>query len=284
MSGGLRTELAGVLAAAGLDSTPTQAARLVEAARRERPDASEAELAAQARGLAARVAAGEPLAYVTGRQAFMGIELRVTPGALVPRAETEILARSALARLPQPSTGAAAVRVIDMCCGSGNLACAIAHHAAHAQVWASDLTDGCVAVARTNALQTGLADRVVVVQGDLFSPLAGHGLEGTVDLVVCNPPYISQGKLAGERAVLLEHEPREAFDGGPYGLSIHQRVIRDAWAFLRPGGWLMFEFGQGQERQLKMLFERAGNYENFELASDANGNPRVAKASKPAVS
>jgi release factor glutamine methyltransferase len=210
-----------------------------------------------------------------GRQTFLGIELRCGEGALVPRPETELLGRLALGKLP---AGDAPVRVIDMCCGAGNLACAIAAHVPAARVWASDLTDGCVSWTNRNVEQLQLAQRVEVCQGDLFAGLTGKGLEDTVDIVVCNPPYISSGRLAGDRAELLDNEPREAFDGGPYGLNIHRRVMADAPRFLKPGGWLLMEFGLGQHRQVKLLLERSGQFETVELANDAAGNPRVAAA------
>jgi release factor glutamine methyltransferase len=210
-------------------------------------------------------------AYQAGRVSFMGVELTVAPGALVPRPETELLGATAVATLRD----LAAPRVIDMCCGSGNLACGLAHALPAATVFASDLTDDCVAVARRNVAALGLGARVTVAQGDLFAGLAGLGLEGTIDAVVCNPPYISTGRLAKDRASLLEHEPREAFDGGPYGLSIHQRVIKDAPAFLKPGGWLLFEIGLGQDRQVRLLFERGRIYDEPRVASDAQGRPRV---------
>jgi release factor glutamine methyltransferase len=230
--------------------------------------------------MAQRRASGEPLAYITGRAMFMGVELLVDPGALIPREETELLGENALALLrARPSD---AHRVIDMCCGSGNLACALAHHAPSAHIWASDLTPGCVDLAQRNATHIGVADRVHIGQGDLFEGLLPFGLTQPVDLVVCNPPYISQGKLAGEKATLLNHEPREAFDGGPYGLSIHQRVIRDAVTFLQPGGTLMFEIGLGQERQLEMLFHRVKNYENVQMVKNCQGDVRVVSAVKRA--
>ena len=203
---------------------------------------------------------------------FMDVELLVERGVLVPRAETELLGATALEVVSDPS------RIVDMCCGSGNLACALASHLPKARVWASDLTDSCVSLARKNAAFTGVANRVTVVQGDLFSGLAG--LEGTIDLIVCNPPYISQAKLAGERAALLENEPREAFDGGPYGLSIHQRVVREALPFLKPGGWLLFEIGLGQDRQVKMLFERTRAYQELRTVANAAGEVRVVGARK----
>ncbi|HEX2826067.1 MAG TPA: HemK family protein methyltransferase [Burkholderiales bacterium] len=206
-----------------------------------------------------------------GRATFMGLELRVGAGALVPRAETELLARAALAEL----AGGSCARVIDMCCGTGNLACAIAHRAAGARVWASDLTGPCVDLARANAAALGLEDRVSVHQGDLFASLDSLGLEGTVDVVVCNPPYISEKRLLEERGDLLLLEPREAFAAGAYGLSIHQRVIREALRYLRPGGILLVEIGAGQQKQVEMLYARAREYEDVRAIRDAAGEPRV---------
>ncbi|TIU20025.1 MAG: methyltransferase domain-containing protein, partial [Mesorhizobium sp.] len=128
-------------------------------------------------------------AYSKGRTVFMGLELLIAPGALVPRPETELLGTTALDVLSQMNLPAPCV--VDMCCGAGNLACAIAHYAPTARVWASDLTDGCVQVARRNVAHHGMADRVCVLQGDLFSAFSGLELDGTMDVIVCNPPYIS---------------------------------------------------------------------------------------------
>lgn len=208
---------------------------------------------------------------------FMGIELELGPGVLVPREETEILGNAAICVLGGRAPGA---RVIDMCCGSGNLGLAIATRVPSAQVWSADLTDATVAVARRNVDRLGLAGRVTVAQGDLFGAFEGLGLAGTVDLVVCNPPYISSARLEGDRSELLASEPREAFDGGPYGLSIHQRLVRDAAAFLKPGGWLAFEFGEGQDRQVAALVARARAYAPVDFATDATSLPRVAIARK----
>lgn len=206
---------------------------------------------------------------------FMGVELLVNADVLAPRPETELLglaAHDVLARRVGAQT------VVDMCCGCGNLALAIATHRPNAFVYACDLTEGATAVAAANVARAGLADRVLVRRGDLFGALAEDRLAHRVDLVVCNPPYISTGRLEGDRAHLLEAEPREAFDGGPYGISIMQRLARDAAEHLKPGGWLAFEFGEGQERQARLLLERAGRYEGANLLADQAGRPRVALA------
>jgi release factor glutamine methyltransferase len=207
----------------------------------------------------------------------MGLDLEAGPGVLVPREETELLADAAieLLRACADEPDASPPRVIDMCCGAGNLACAIAVAMPGARVWASDLTLPTVEAARRNVATLGLTDRVTVAQGDLFSSLEPHGLEGSIDMIVCNPPYISSGRLERDRAYLLEHEPREAFDGGPYGLSIHQKVIRQAPRFLRSGGQLLFEVGAGQGKQVSLLFGRATNYRDIETRADATGEARV---------
>ncbi|MFZ5523331.1 MAG: N5-glutamine methyltransferase family protein [Pseudomonadota bacterium] len=267
-------DLTEILDRSGIAGASAEAARIVQAAQASTPSDHEV----VARAMAERRAAGALLAYVIGREFFMGVELIVDEGALVPREETELLGNVAIDALR--SLDATQPKVIDMCCGSGNLACAIAHHLPTVRVWASDLTDGCIAVTRRNVSHVGVSDRVTVAQGDLFAGLAGLGLEDTVDVIVCNPPYISQGKLATDRAVLLEHEPREAFDGGPYGLSIQQRVVKDALPFLRPGGILLFEIGLGQDRQVKMLFDRTKAYENTRLVPNTAGEVRVVSGRK----
>lgn len=212
-------------------------------------------------------------AYSKGRTVFMGLELLVAPGALVPRPETELLGTTALGALGQMNLPAP--RVVDMCCGAGNLACAIAHYVPTARVWASDLTDGCVEVARRNVAYHGMADRVSVLQGDLFSAFSGLELDGTIDAIVCNPPYISEKRLEGDRAHLTELEPREAFAAGPYGLSIHMRVIKEAPRYLRRGGILLFEVGLGQDRQVMGLLERSKAYEHIRAVTNETGGGRV---------
>ncbi|MCZ0737142.1 N5-glutamine methyltransferase family protein [Phreatobacter sp. AB_2022a] len=212
-------------------------------------------------------------AYACGHTRFMGLDLLVAPGALVPRPETELLGATAVDALH--GMGLTAPRVIDMCCGTGNLACAIAARVRQARLWACDLTEECVAVARRNIAALGFADRAAAFQGDLFAPLSGEGLERTIDMVVCNPPYISEKRLMGERAHLLAHEPREAFAAGPYGLSIHMRVLKEALPYLRPGGALLFEVGLGQARQVAGLFARSGAYDAVSVIADAAGAGRV---------
>jgi release factor glutamine methyltransferase len=208
---------------------------------------------------------------------WMGLSFETNEEVLVPRPETELLARTALELLP-PKDSASAIRVIDMCCGAGNLACALAHRRPDIHVWATDLTDACVALARRNVARHELGGRVTVCQGDLFAGLSGLGLEGTVDLVVCNPPYISTAKLAGDSAHLLSDQPREAFDAGPYGFAIHKRMISESLPFFRGAAWLAMEIGLGQEKQIESLFSRVKRWEPRRLFNNDEGAPRAVAA------
>jgi release factor glutamine methyltransferase len=203
---------------------------------------------------------------------FLDVQIEAGADVLRPRAETELCGRTAITKLRE--TGGSLL--VDVCCGTGNLACAIASAIPGVRGWALDLTQSCVTQARANVARLGLHGRIAVAQGDLFAPLAGQALEGRVDVVTANPPYISTAKLA--QRTDLAQEPREAFDGGPYGVTIHQRVARDAIALLRPGGWLIMEFGLGQERQLELIIGRSRGYGAIELARDEAGAPRVIAA------
>ncbi len=264
---GVEQTIEAILEGASVPDPGCEAGQILQAAAVNAPDEPER----LARSMAEQRAAGVPLAYVTGKVGFMGIELLAAEGVLVPRAETELLGFAALKEVGESPS----LRIIDVCCGAGNLACALAHYLPTARVWGTDLTDSCVALARRNADYVGVADRVEITQGDLFSGLSDLGLEGSIDLIVCNPPYVSQAKLAGASAALMQYEPREAFDGGPYGLSIHQRVIKEAVPFLRPGGLLMFEIGEGQDRQVRFLFERAKAYVEVSAIANSSGEARV---------
>jgi release factor glutamine methyltransferase len=218
-----------------------------------------------------------------GFKKFMNLEVLGEAGVLVPRAETELLAHTAIRImngliLSRSQQEKEPLRVIDMCCGAGNLACCMARYVPLAKVWASDLTDAAVTLAKKNVLHLNVSDSVRVFQGDLFSALPDSGLEGLIDVIVCNPPYISSGKLENERSTLLESEPRSAFDGGPYGLKIHQRVSSEAPRWLKPGGYLLLEVGLGQEKQMEIILKRTKLYQKVEFVRDEFGDARVVVA------
>lgn len=230
--------------------------------------------------LTAQRLAGVPLAHLTGRQHFLGIELIAGADALVPRRETELLARTAI-ELAQSAGGAdalAPITVVDACTGCGNVALAIAHHVPAARVHGADISEDAVALARRNADMLGLGARAQFLAGDLLAPFDTDEFRGGVDLVTCNPPYISSAKVAQMAAEIAEHEPRLAFDGGPFGVSILMRLVQDAPRLLRPGGWLVFEVGLGQGPALARRVKGAGAYHEVRELADRQGSVRAVAA------
>jgi release factor glutamine methyltransferase len=230
---------------------------------------------ARLRELLAQRFTGVPLAHLTGRQRFMDMELEVGKAALVPRKETELLGSAALAVLRQMAATQATLRVIDVCTGAGNLAFALATHEPKAQVYASDLSTEAVELARHNGVQLGLGQRVEFRQGDFLAPFAGGDFDRNVDLLVGNPPYISSGKVVNLPAEIIGHEPSLAFDGGPFGVKILQRMIAEAPQFLRSGGWLAFEVGLGQGPAIMDRLGRNPAYADLSAVEDATGAIRA---------
>ena len=214
--------------------------------------------------LVERRAAGEPVAYLTGRRGFWTLELDVTPATLIPRPETELLVELALARLPSD----AVVRVADLGTGSGAVALAIASERPRAQVVATDASEAALAVARRNAGRLDIGN-VRFAQGDWLAPLAGERF----DLVVSNPPYIEAGDphlAQGD----LRFEPPSALASGADGFDDIRRIVRDARKVLAPGGWLLFEHGWNQGDPARALLCAAGYAEVF-TAKDLEARDRV---------
>jgi release factor glutamine methyltransferase len=223
--------------------------------------------------LVERRVAGSPLGHLTGRQGFLGVELLAGPEALVPRVETEILGRTAV-DLVRATDGSL---VVDLCTGAGNLAAAVAVAAPQVTLHAADLSTAAVGLARANMLFVGVADRVALHDGDLFDALPAD-LRGSVDVLICNPPYISSARVGEMAAEISEHEPRMAFDGGSLGLSIVSRLVQEAPDWLRPGGWLCFEIGLGQGAYWQKRIPRFPGWEVVEPVEDDEGNIRVVTA------
>lgn len=242
------------------------------------PSLSSAEAERLRRLVVARIA-GTPLAYLTGCQHFMGLDLLAGSEALIPRVETELLGWAALEclqRLEAASNHAALV--VDVGTGSGNLALALAFHAPKARVYGADLSEQAVALARRNALHFRLQDRVEFRVGDLLTPFEEPEFLGGVDLLVCNPPYVSSGKVDTMPHEIVGHEPRLAFDGGALGIQVIERLTREAPRFLRSGGCLAFEVGLGQGSAILKRLSADGRYSRLRPIQDSAGAIRVIAA------
>ena len=221
-----------------------------------------------------------PLAHITGRQSFMGIELLCDKRALIPRKETEILGRKALEISNDLAQKKEIIRVMDICCGAGNLGLALAYFNPKVVVYSSDLSQEAVELTKDNISFLNLNNRVQAMQGDLFSAFDKEDYYQNIDLIMCNPPYISTAKVAKMNTEISAHEPVLAFDGGMFGTKIIQKLIGEASKFLKKGGCLIFEVGVGQGEFMKRLGESLNNYNLVETVSDDHGNIRVILARK----
>lgn len=218
---------------------------------------------------------GTPLAHITQRQSFMGLEMLAGPGALVPRCETELLAAAAVEAARSVAGEQSSLLVVDVCTGSGNVALAIAHQVPGAAVHAADLSEDAVELARCNARHLGLQDRARFVAGDLLAPFDNDEFLGRVDVLTCNPPYINSAKVEQMASEISAFEPRLAFDGGPFGVAILLRLLQEAPRFVRPGGWLLFEVGLGQGPALIKRLEKNPAFHSITPVLDEGGAVRA---------
>jgi release factor glutamine methyltransferase len=226
-----------------------------------------ADRATQYENWLSRRARHEPVQYIVGEQEFFGLKFRVTPDVLIPRPETEHLVEAALARTDRD----ASVRIADIGTGSGAIAVALAHALPRARVTALDISTAALAVARGNAEMNGVNDRLRFVESDLVAAVAGEQF----DMIVSNPPYVGESEELEPQ--VRDYEPASALFAGPDGLDAYRRLIPQAQAALRPGGWLLLEIGHGQRNTLARLLEGWGN---VSFIADLQGIPRVACAQR----
>ncbi|MES2823280.1 MAG: peptide chain release factor N(5)-glutamine methyltransferase [Pseudomonadota bacterium] len=220
--------------------------------------------------------AGVPLAHLTERQQFMGMEYIVNKGLYIPRKETELLAHAAIETVKNDYLSGAEITVIDLCTGIGTVALAVAFHCNNTRVLGSDIYTPAIEAAIVNAQHFGLTERATFFNADLFSPFAS--LQGSVDIIVSAPPYITSAKVKNMAEEIAQHEPEEAFDAGPFGLSIFNQLIALAPTYLRANGYLIFECGLGQGDFLAKRISANKSYSSVTKICDENGNLRVLKA------
>ena len=226
-------------------------------------------------GLVERRLSGIPLAHLTERQHFMGLDFLAGKGALIPRVETEILGRAALGVAKALADARGLITVLDICTGAGNIAIAIAVHEPRAIVFASDLAPEAVELARANAKHLGVKERVELTEGDMFGAFQSEAFLGKIDIVTCNPPYISSAKVGLMDREVSWHEPRLAFDGGAFGVTLLTRLIHEAPSFLKLDSFLCFEVGLGQGNAITRMLENARVYRNIEAKVDESGEIRA---------
>jgi release factor glutamine methyltransferase len=231
------------------------------------------------RELVKRAAEEEPIAYLTGHAHFFNLEFQITRDVLIPRPDTETLVENVI-QLVRHEAGLERARILDLCTGSGCVAAAIAHHIKEAVVVATEISPAAAAVARGNLERLGLSGRVVVEEGDLFSPLDRMVDRVPFNMIVANPPYIPTGQIPQLDRSVRDYEPLSALDGGLDGLTIHRRILAESPARLLPSGHLFLEiaFDQG-ELALSMAKDHA-EFTSARILKDHAGNDRVLTARK----
>jgi release factor glutamine methyltransferase len=238
---------------------------------------------------------GVPSQYITGHQEFWGLDLIVTPAVLIPRPETEHvveavldLVRTAWQPRESPEPGSMLFpgpRIIDVGTGSGCIALALATELPNAEILASDVSTAALEVARINAARLQLSTRITFLEGDLLVGITAPEMTGqqvgpwslTFDFVVSNPPYVGEGEADKVQREVRKFEPKEAVFAGRDGLDIITRLIPQAQAALRPGGWLVLEIGYTQEQPVRAMLR---GWREVRTVPDLQGIPRVIAARK----
>jgi release factor glutamine methyltransferase len=230
--------------------------------------------------LVKRAGTHEPIAYLTGKKEFYSLEFEITKDCLIPRPETELLVERAIEFL---RTRNGEQFVCDLCTGSGCVAVAIARNFANCRIVATDISDAALAVAEKNVAKHGLMNRIKLLQGDLFEPvIAGLG-PARFDLIVGNPPYVSEPEYEKLAPNIKDFEPKSALTAGKDGLDIIKRIIADANRHLKPTGTLMLEIGNEQGPAVHNLLETAGYFSTVKIEKDYSNLDRLAVAiTKPA--
>lgn len=217
---------------------------------------------------------GEPLAYILGQWSFYGMELTVTPDVLIPRDDTLAVAELAVKRalfLPQNP------RILDLCTGSGCIGLAIAKRVKDARVTMGDISPAALRVARKNITDQHLAGRVSCITIDALKPATKF--LGTFDMIVSNPPYVTTAEMETLEHSVRDFEPHLALHGGEDGLDFYRAILQNYTSALAPEGYLLFEFGMGQEDAVGELL-RQFDYDIMEWKQDAREILRAVAAKK----
>ncbi|MEG0477265.1 MAG: peptide chain release factor N(5)-glutamine methyltransferase [Raoultibacter sp.] len=230
------------------------------------------------RGQVTRRGTGEPLQYITGEVGFRYITLKVEPGVLIPRPETEVLVGLGLAALGACDQATDAYLVADLCTGTGCVACSIAHENPVAHVIATDISPDAVQLARKNSEALGLDTRIEVIECDLGAGIDAQ-LMGTFDLVISNPPYVPTSVVKTIPDEVKNFEPALALDGGPDGLDLFRRLLPFAHGALKPGGTLAVELHEEGMEHAVSLAEKAG-FIAVDIVYDLADKPRVLVATR----
>jgi release factor glutamine methyltransferase len=220
--------------------------------------------------------AGRPLQYIIGSTEFFGLEFKVNGSVLIPRPETETVVEEVIQRLknhPSP-------KIIDIGTGSGAIAVSLAKNLKNAAVFATDISPDALLVAKENARMNQVENQIEFLHGDLFEPLRNKQLEGQIDCIASNPPYVNQDEFDQLPKEVRDFEPVVALKSDQEGMSFHKRIIEGAVDFLKRDGILALEVGLGQAKQVAEFVVEIDKFKHIEIKKDLGGIERIVIAAK----
>ena len=217
-------------------------------------------------GYIKEVAAGKPVQYITNKQDFMGLSFFVDENVLSPQPDTEILVEEAIKYANQIKEN---VEILDMCTGSGCIGVALAKHVKNAKVTLVDISTKALEVAKKNAKENEVKEKVNFIQSDMF-----ENIKSKFDVIVSNPPYIKT-KVINELDLQVQNEPHLALDGGENGLKFYEILINEAPKYLKENGKIFLEIGYDQKKEVEELARNSKLYKEIETVKDLANNDRV---------
>ncbi|QUH24984.1 peptide chain release factor N(5)-glutamine methyltransferase [Serpentinicella alkaliphila] len=216
-----------------------------------------------------------PIQYIVNYQQFMGLDFYVDERVLIPRGDTEILVEEVI-EIYNKEKANEEVDILDIGTGSGAITISLAKYINKAQVYSVDISEKALEIAKINALNNGVSDRIEFLLGSMFEPLNNKGLEKSFDYIVSNPPYIPSKDVLELDEQVKSYEPKLALDGGEDGLDFYRSIIETAPNYLKNGAWLIFEIGYNQGQDLVNLM-REKDFSDISVIKDLAGLDRVVK-------
>ncbi|MFM2380480.1 MAG: N(5)-glutamine methyltransferase [Cyanobacteriota bacterium] len=215
-----------------------------------------------------------PLQYLLESVVWRNFTLKVSPGVLIPRPETELL----IDIVGETVRGEEGGIWVDLGTGSGAIAIGLASILTKAEIYATDYSPTALAIAKENIINTGFADRIILKQGSWWTPL--EKWQGQISGMLSNPPYIPSAEILDLQIEVREHEPRLALDGGEDGLQSIQHLVATAPDYLRSGGLWLVEMRAGQGEKVAQMLENQGNYRQIQIINDLAGFDRFVLAER----
>ncbi len=237
------------------------------------------------KGFIQRRSKREPIQYIIGEEEFRGLIFKVTRDVLIPRPETELVVEEAVKIIEgQRAKGKGQkINIIDLCTGSGCIAVSAAKESPDSKIYATDISEKALSVAKENAERNDVENKITFLQGSFFEPLKNLGLEEKIDIILSNPPYVSKKDMEKLQPEIKEYEPHLALYAGEDGLDSYRKIIPEAFAYLKKGGCLILEIGYGQAEGVKELFAHYPAYDKIEIIKDLSGIERVVEAKKALI-